>query len=148
MQNLPHHYRVGASAAPEGDVDLVGEGLATIPSAPPPEFGEPGGRWSPETLLVAAVADCFILSFRAISRASRLAWVSLECSVEGTLDRVEGAAKFTHFLVNATLKVPPGTNESRARRILQKAEESCLITNSLSGSTHLEATVLEASEPR
>ncbi len=147
MQSLPHHYKVGASAAPEGDVDLVGEGLETIPSAPPPEFGGPGGRWSPETLLVAAVADCFILSFRAISRASKLPWNSLECSVEGTLDRVDGATKFTHFLVNATLKVPPDTNESRARRILQKAEESCLITNSLSGSTHLEATVLETPQP-
>jgi len=133
-------------AAPEGDVSLAGEGLDGIPSAPPPEFGGPGDRWSPETLLVASVADCFILSFRAISRASKLAWISLECSVEGTLDRHEGTTKFTHFLVNATLRVPPATDESRARRILQKAEESCLITNSLSGSTHLEATILETPE--
>jgi len=146
MQSFPHHYTVEAMAAPEGDVSLAGEGLDGIPSAPPPEFGGPGDRWSPETLLVASVADCFILSFRAISRASKLAWISLECSVEGTLDRHEGTTKFTHFLVNATLRVPPATDESRARRILQKAEESCLITNSLSGSTHLEATILETPE--
>jgi len=143
MQSFPHHYTVEATAAPEGDVSLTGEGLDGIPSAPPPEFGGPGDRWSPETLLVAAVADCFILSFRAISRASKLPWISLECNVEGTLDRDAGTTKFTGFLVNATLSVPPDTNESRARRILQKAEESCLITNSLSGSTHLEATVVE-----
>jgi len=146
MQSFPHDYTVEAMAAPEGDVSLAGEGLDGIPSAPPPEFGGPGDRWSPETLLVASVADCFILSFRAISRASKLAWISLECSVEGTLDRHEGTTKFTHFLVNATLRVPPATDESRARRILQKAEESCLITNSLSGSTHLEATILETPE--
>lgn len=147
MQTFPHHYKAEATAAPEGDVSLAGEGLDGIPSAPPPEFGGPGGRWSPETLLVAAVADCFILSFRAISRASKLAWISLECSVEGTLDRDGGTTKFTHFLVNATLRVPPDTNESRAQRILEKAEESCLITNSLSGSTHLEAAVLETPKP-
>ena len=146
MQSFPHDYTVEAMAAPEGDVSLAGEGLDGIPSAPPPEFGGPGDRWSPETLLVASVADCFILSFRAISRASKLAWISLECSVEGTLDRHEGTTKFTDFLVNATLRVPPATDESRARRILQKAEESCLITNSLSGSTHLEATILETPE--
>jgi peroxiredoxin-like protein len=146
MQSLPHHYKVEATAGPEGDVNLLGDDLDAIPSAPPPEFGGPGGRWSPETLLVAAVADCFILSFRAISRASKLVWISLECSVEGTLDRDGGTTKFTRFLVNATLQVPPDTNASRAQRILQKAEESCLITNSLSGPTHLETTVLETQQ--
>lgn len=147
MQSFPHLYKVEATAAPEGDVDLVGDGLDVLPSAPPPEFGGPGDRWSPETLLVASVGSCFILSFRAISRASKLTWISLECGVEGTLDRDDGTTKFTGFLVNATLRVPPDTNESRAQRILQKAEESCLITNSLSASTHLEATVLETPQP-
>lgn len=147
MENFPHRYEVEATAGPDGDVGLAGHGLDSIYSAPPPEFGGPGDRWSPETLLVAAVADCFVLSFRAISRASKLPWESLECRVEGILDREERITKFTRFLVTATLRVPPDTNESRAQRILQKAEDSCLITNSLSGSTHLEATVLETPRP-
>ena len=142
MQDFPHYYRVEANAAPDGDVSLSAEKLETLVSAPPQEFGGSGDRWSPETLLVAAVADCFILSFRAIARASKLPWLSLNCDVEGTLERVEGTAKFTAFKVNATLNVPADTNEPRARRILEKAEESCLITNSLSGTTHLHAVVL------
>lgn len=145
MQDLPHHYRVAATAGPEGDVSLAGNKLDPIPSAPPPEFGGPGNRWSPETLLVAAVADCFILSFRAIARASKLSWVSLKCEVEGTLERSEGTTKFTAFVVNATLGVPKDTMEERANRILEKAEASCLITNSLSGATHLNTVVLVAS---
>ena len=144
MQDFPHHYRVEAAAEPAGDVSLTGEGLETIPSAPPPEFGGPGDRWSPESLLVAAVADCFILSFRAISRASKLEWVSLRCEVEGTLEREARVTRFTRFQVTATLRVPAGTNEARAHRLLEKAEETCLITNSLSCPTHLEATVLES----
>jgi len=145
MQDLPHHYRVAATAGPEGDVNLAGDELDPILSAPPPEFGGPGNRWSPETLLVAAVADCFILSFRAIARASKLSWVSLKCEVEGTLERSEGTMKFTAFVVNATLAVPKATTEERANRILEKAEASCLITNSLSGATHLNTVVLVAS---
>jgi len=145
MHDLPHHYKVAATAGPEGDVNLASDELDPIPSAPPREFGGPGNRWSPETLLVAAVADCFILSFRAIARASKLSWVSLKCEVEGTLERSEGTTKFTAFVVNATLAVPKDTTEERANRILEKAEASCLITNSLSGATHLNTVVLVGS---
>jgi len=141
MQDLPHHYRVAAKSGPEGDVSLSADKLQTLPSAPSPEFGGPGDRWSPETLLVAAVADCFILTFRAVARASKLSWVSLRCDVEGTLERSDGTTKFTEFRVNATLDVPPDANEERAHRLLEKAEASCLVTNSLSGTTHLNAVV-------
>lgn len=142
MQELPHHYRVAATAGPEGDVNLASNALDPILSAPPVEFGGPGNRWSPETLLIAAVADCFILSFRAIARASKLSWVSLSCECEGTLERREGTTKFTEFVINATLDVPQDANEERARRLLEKAESSCLITNSLSGAALLNAVVL------
>ena len=145
MHELPHHYKVEASAGPDGEATLSGDRLDTIPSASPVEFGGPGDRWSPETLLVAAVAGCFILSFRAIARASRLSWTSLKCEVDGTLERVEGAMKFTRFVVRATLDVPQDTNEERAHRLLEKAESSCLVTNSLSGETQLDAKVKKAS---
>jgi organic hydroperoxide reductase OsmC/OhrA len=142
MQDLPHHYRVAANGAPDGDVRLSAEKLETLALAPPQEFGGPGDRWSPETLLMAAVADCLIRSFRAIVRASKLSWLSLNCGVEGTFDRVEGTMKFTEFKVNATPNVPADTNEQRARRKLEEAEASCLITNFLSGATLLHVVVL------
>ena len=145
MHEFPHHYKVRASGGPDDEVSVSGKGLDEISSAPPAEFGGPGNRWSPETLLVAAVADCFILSFRAIARASKLAWISLECETDGTLDRTEGTTRFTEFSVRAKLVVPEGTNEDQARRLLAKAEKTCLVTNSLSATTHLDATVSKES---
>lgn len=141
MQEFPHRYSVAAVARVEGDVLLEGDRLPSLASAAPAEFGGPGDRWSPETLLVAAIADCFILTFRAIAHASKLPWVSLRCDVEGTLDRVERVMQFTGFLVRASLRVSAGANEEQARRLLAKAEQSCLITNSLKGTSHLEAEV-------
>jgi organic hydroperoxide reductase OsmC/OhrA len=141
MQDFPHRYSVAAGAQAEGPVALSSEGLPELVSAAPREFGGPGDRWSPETLLVAAVADCFILSFRAIARASKLAWTSLECRVDGTLDRVDRVTQFTAFHVHASLRVPAGVGEEQARRILEKAERSCLISNSLKAPSHLEAEV-------
>jgi peroxiredoxin-like protein len=145
MQEFPHHYKIEAAARPEGDVSLSGDKLDAILSAPPVQFGGPGDRWSPESLLVASVADCFVLSFRAIARASKFSWESLQCEVEGTLERTGGSTKFTKFMVHATLHVPEDTNVERAHRLLVKAEESCLITNSLCAETHLDIEVLSLS---
>ena len=141
MQELPHHYSVAANAEAEGDVALVSERLPSLTTAPPAEYGGPGDRWSPETLLVAAVADCFVFTFRAIARASKFSWLSLRCDVEGTLDRVERVTQFTEFRVGVCLRVPTGTKEEQARRLLARAEKSCLITNSLKGVSHLEAEI-------
>lgn len=145
MQDYPHHYKVAASAGPDGDVRLAGDKLDPIASAAPAEFGGPGDKWSPETLLTAAVAGCFVLSFRAIARASKVSWISLKCEVEAILERKEGVTKFTEFVVHATLSVPQDTREERAHRLLEKAEESCLVTNSLTGTTRLDAVVMKAS---
>ncbi len=141
MQDLPHHYHVAATAAPTGSIDLTSPKLPAIDSAPPAEYGGPGDLWSPETLLVAAVADCFVLTFRAIARASKLEWASLNCTAEGTLDRVDGTTKFTNFVLKVGLTVPATVTEEKARRILEKSEAGCLITNSLSGPVHLDITV-------
>lgn len=145
MQEFPHHYLVSASAETEGTVALKSDNMPQIVSAPPAEFGGPGDQWSPEHLLVASVADCFILTFRAIARASKLEWISLEAKAEGVLDRVERVTQFTEFTVRATLTVPAGTDEAKAQRLLEKAEGACLVTASLKAPCHLDADIIFAS---
>ncbi|HBZ71445.1 MAG TPA: osmotically inducible protein OsmC [Deltaproteobacteria bacterium] len=144
MQDLPHRYAVSARAAAEGEVVVSSRGVGEIPTAAPAEFGGPGDRWSPETLLVAAVADCFVLSFRAIARASGFAWRDLDCKAEGVLDRVDGTLRFSDLHVRARLVVQEGTDEARARRLLEKAEKSCLVSNSLLARRHLALEVVKA----
>lgn len=142
MHPYPHLYSVQARAEAAGDVTLGSSGLPTIATQPPAEFDGPGDRWSPETLLVGAMADCFVLSFRAVARASKFEWTGLDVNVEGKLDRVEGKAYFTAYHVHATLRVPAGTDLLRATKLLEKAEQVCLISNSLIGERHLHPTVL------
>lgn len=141
MKSLPHQYQASAIAGPEGEVSLVSEGLDAFASAPPIEFGGPGDRWSPETLLAAAIADCFILTFRAVASVMKLTWTALHCNVEGTLDHAEGKIRFTEFMVRVKLQVPPGTDKARAEVLLQKAKEGCFIANSLSARVSFEMTI-------
>jgi organic hydroperoxide reductase OsmC/OhrA len=142
MHPYPHRYTVGAEGATTGEVTLTAAGLPTLPSAPPVEFDGPGDRWSPETLLCAALADCFVLTFRAVTRAAKLEWRDLKVTVEGTLDRPDKRTHFTGFVVRARLAVPAGSDPERYRALLDKAEHGCLISNSLTGTRHLEAEVL------
>ena len=140
MHPYPHTYRVTASSTGAA-VTVAADTLPPLSTAPPPEFDGPGGHWSPETLLTAAVADCFVLSFHAIGRAARFSWLALECEVEGVLEKVDGTLQFSRFHTRATLTVPPGADAARARQLLEKAEHVCLIANSLKASRLLECSV-------
>lgn len=146
MAEFPHHYAVKVSAQQQGSVAVEAANLPPINSAPPAEFGGPGDQWSPETLLMAAIADCLILTFRAIARASKLEWHELICDAEGTLDRVDGVTRFTHVVLQATLRVPAGVDATKAQRLLDKAKQACLVTNSLTTECRLEARVQVVSQ--
>lgn len=144
MHPFPHEYQVRAVSDGASTVRLASPGLPELETAAPPEFDGPGGYWSPETLLVAAVADCYVLSFRAVARASKLEWSELEVDVQGVLDRVEGVTRFTRLLVKPRLVIPAGVDPARARTALEKAERVCLVSNSLSAEVALEPVVCEA----
>ena len=72
MKEFPHYYSADAAAVVDADnVILTSTGIPALSSAAPAQFGGPGDRWSPETLIVGAIADCFILTFRAVAARPR-----------------------------------------------------------------------------
>lgn len=141
MEPFPHHYRVAARTGIDTKVTLTSEGLASFESTPPVEFDGDGTDWSPETLFVAAVADCYALSLKAVARASKLDWKALHCEAVGTLEQVDKVTQFTRIALQVELTVGSDTDESRAERVLRKAEEICLVTNSLTSEVTLDVTV-------
>ena len=141
MQPLPHHYRVTASGRAAGAVALATPGVPALDTHAPPEFGGPEGHWSPETLLVGSIADCYVLSFRAVARASKLEWLDLEVAASGVLDRSEGVTRFVSFTVAPQLTLQGDSQASLARTVLEKAKRACLITNSLNAPCELEPSV-------
>ena len=73
MQDFPHSYVATASALEGEPASVRGQDLPEIISSEPVQFGGPGGHWSPEELLMAAVADSFVLTFRAVAQADEWA---------------------------------------------------------------------------
>jgi organic hydroperoxide reductase OsmC/OhrA len=141
MQAFPHRYAVTATAHGRVDVTVTSDRLAPIDSAPPAEFDGPGDQWSPETLFVAAVGDCYVLTFCTVAALHKLPWTSIVCHADGVVDRPERTTQFVAFDLQAQLVVPAGCDQQFATRLLEQAKHACLITNSLKAPVRLEATV-------
>jgi organic hydroperoxide reductase OsmC/OhrA len=108
----------------------------------PPEFGGEPGFWTPEHFLLAAVASCFIATFRAIAGASKLEFQGIEVAVEGLLEKDSAGFRFTKVILRPTAIIFDEHERDRTGRLLEKAERICLVTRSLSSAVELEAKIL------
>ena len=125
MKPLPHHYEVALSGEPTGYATLSSEGVPWLRSAPPKDFDGPGDAWGPEHLLLAAVATCFMFTFRAVAHASKFAFTSLDVSGSGTVDRKDGVTRFKEITLTTRLKIPAGGDPERAKENPREGQE-CL----------------------
>jgi peroxiredoxin-like protein len=142
MKPLPHIYRVRLADGAGSYAVLSEAGLPQLQTAPPADFDGPGDAWSPEHLLLAAVESCFLFTFQAIARASKLVFESLELSGEGIVDRKDGVTRFSSFVLRPILRLAAGSDRDRAMRILEKSEQACLVSASLSTPVHLEPEIV------
>jgi organic hydroperoxide reductase OsmC/OhrA len=145
MLPLPHVYSVTAAGHATGNVTLHADGAPRLLTAAPAEFDGPGDQWSPESMLTGAIASCFILSFRAVARAARIAWLRLEVEVAGTLERSGGTLQFTNFVTRVVLTVPETADAVACEGALAKAEHGCIVANSLNAVRELQIEVVMAS---
>lgn len=143
MTSFPHVYTTTAKGSAEVLLDLSAENLPALSVSPPKEFGGPEGYWSPETFFSAAVSTCFILTFKAIARGKKLTWESINVDVDAYLDKVENSLSFSKVDIFVTLSIPSteAGKEDIYLTALHKAEETCLITNSIKATVQLQPRI-------
>ncbi len=120
-------------------------GLAKSNSAPnaihftaPPEFGGVDGRWTPEDLLLCAVASCYTTTFRALADNSKFEYVDFGVEVEGTVNRAGLGYAFGDIVIRPNLTISSEDQKERALRLLEKAKTVCLVSRALSVGQTLE----------
>ena len=114
-------------------------GLAKADSAPnsihfaaPPQFGGLEGRWTPEDLLLGAIASCFTTTFRVLAEHSKWEYLDLQVEVQGVVNKAESGYHFTNIVLRPMLKIHAETERQRGFHLLQKAHELCLVSRALS----------------
>lgn len=141
--NDVHFYKTSVKWD-EGRVGtLSSETLDSFKVATPPEFpkGVPN-TWSPEHLYVASINVCLMTTFLAIAENSKLEVVSYSCASSGKLEKVDGRFMISEVELMPEIKVTNEKDKERAERIIVKAEEHCLISNSVKTKIILNPTIL------
>lgn len=123
--------------------ELRSEALPKLEVDAPPEFRGHDGVWTPEHLFVASVNTCFMTTFLAIAENSKLEFVEFKADAAGRLEKVDGSGfLMTHITLRPKLVIKNLRDSERARRIIEKAEKHCLISNSIRTEISLEPQII------
>jgi len=102
------------------------------------------GRWTPEDLLLGAVASCFTTTFRALAEHSAFEYTDLQTEVDGIVTRTGSEYGFSEITIRACVTIPDPAEEARALKLLNKTKAACLVSRALSVQQTFEAVVTVA----
>lgn len=132
---FPHRYTVTLA-----DRQITAPPRAPIAAGSPPQFGGNDTVWSPEELLVASVLECLWTTFEAYARHDALEVRRWSGTGTGVLEKGTPIPTFSAITLHVELEVAAADIE-RARRLLETAEQRCIISNALKVPVRLEAVV-------
>jgi organic hydroperoxide reductase OsmC/OhrA len=123
-------------------------GIAKSSSAPnaihftsPPAFGGVEGRWTPEDLLLGAIASCYTTTFRTLADYSKFAYNDLQVEVEAAVNKAETGYNLGEVCIRANLIIPREEEQERALKLLHKAKGLCLVSRALAIKQNFEPAV-------
>ncbi len=113
-------------------------GIAKSSAAPsaihftsPPVLGGLEGRWTPEDLLLAAIASSYTTTFRILAENSNFEHTDLQVEVEGLIRSSEAAYSFAEVSIRANLMILDEAEEARALKLLHMAKDLCAVSRAL-----------------
>jgi organic hydroperoxide reductase OsmC/OhrA len=100
------------------------------------------GRWTPEQLLLCALAGCFTTTFHEVARAARFDYTDLEVEVEGSVRRNRSTGcNLSEILLRPRLTVPSEEQREVGLGLLRRAKAVCMISRAITVPQTLEPTV-------
>jgi len=136
------HFKVGVAWEGDQITTVTSADKPDLAVATPPEFknGVPG-VWSPEDLLVAAVASCFTVTMVAVAERRDLPLYGIEVTGTGHLtQRDDGRFGFVAIELTAHIQTAELSVEALSHAA-KYAERACLISMALDVPVHVDAVV-------
>lgn len=129
QEKIHHQYRVTAWWT-SGCTGLAKSDTApnAIHFTAPAQFGGVEGRWTPEELLLAAVAGCFNTTLRSIASSAKFDYTDLEVEASATLRKMDSGYNFSEIVIRPTLRIPNEVEREIALDLLKKAHRLCLVS--------------------
>ena len=125
---------------------VASEGKPSLQVSSPPEFKGEAGSWTPEDLFVASANTCLLLTFLAYVEREKIAVTSYESMASGTVEKVGDSYRFTEIKVQPRVGLEDSAYAAQVADILQRAEKTCLIANSMRARMHVEPHILSVAD--
>jgi peroxiredoxin-like protein len=128
-----HRYNVSAwwSSGRAGLVKANGSPTA-IHFAAPMEFGGMEERWTPEELLLAAVASCYTTTLSTLAAKAGVELTDLQVEVRTSLCRSQAGYAIDAIELRPSVIIGAAVDRERVLELIHKAEKLCLVSRSLS----------------
>src|SRR5713226_8560808 len=127
-----HRYRVAAWwTAGRAGIAKADSAPNVIHFSAPPEFRGLEAMWTPEDLLLSAVASCFTATFYVIAVNAKFEYTDLEVGAEGVVSRGDLGYTFSEIVVHPILTIAREQDREQALDLLQKAKTLCLVSRAL-----------------
>ncbi|HWP24493.1 MAG TPA: OsmC family protein [Candidatus Binatia bacterium] len=127
-----YYYETEVEWKSGAEGSLGASGLAPIDVGAPPEFDGRAGVWSPEHLFVAALNSCYMLTFLAVARFSKVEVVRFSSTATGKLEKGPGGRyQITEIVVKPRIVIGSASDLGRMPRLVEKAKENCFVSNSI-----------------
>jgi organic hydroperoxide reductase OsmC/OhrA len=96
------------------------------------ELGGLEGRWTPEQMLLCALASSFITTFSDLARSAEFAYTDLEVAVEGSVRRDRAKGCTLHEIRFAPALTVVSENQCEAGLVLLRhTKAACMISRAL-----------------
>ena len=151
-----HHYAVdlrwtGARGA--GTTSYRSYGRDAVLSAPGKRHDVEGSadrtfhgdadRWNPEELLLAALAECHLLSYLHVAASAGVVVTAYEDAAVGSMSQAaDGGGAFTSATLRPRVTVADASMVQRAGELHAEASRKCFIAASVAFPVHHEPTVV------
>jgi peroxiredoxin-like protein len=107
----------------------------------PPGFRGLEGRWTPEDLLLCAIASCFTTTFHALAEYSDFKYTDLQAQAEGQVKKIDSGYGFHKIVLRPSLTLAREQDQERAHDLLEKAKGLCLVSRAVSIPISFEARI-------
>ncbi|CAG7573574.1 organic hydroperoxide reductase OsmC/OhrA [Barrientosiimonas humi] len=121
---------------------ISASGLPDIAGSADRTFHGDRDRWNPEQLLLAALAQCHMLSYLHMAVRAGVVVTAYADAAEGTLGlNPDGSGQFTAATLRPRVTIDAGSDRDAALEAHHPAHEACFIARSVSFPVRVEPTV-------
>lgn len=109
----------------------------------PPQYRGLHGTLTPEDAFIGSIIMCIAATFDTYASKMHLKILDFDSEGRGVVDKVDGKWRFSKIDVKVKITIPRATNVKAIQKAIQKAQDNCLVSASISSPIAYDVQIIE-----